>query len=228
MKKSWSDLKRYAKRVKKLGKRVKLSLRLARPYQNKRKGGAGERWELISKELDDNDRSLLDVGSNLGMMTELFAARGGFALGVEPDARYVRRAQNRTRGSSSLGFVRQAIDPETVLTLPKFDVVFCLSVHHYWVPLYGEGTTWKIIGELLSRARNKVFFEPAGVKRKFGGAPLDFEDLDRNSIIEYNVKHLESVAALDQSVRVLGETPCRSKEPFRMMFLVERQPASRS
>ncbi len=104
-------------------------------------------------------------------------------------------------------------------------MIFCLSVHHYWVQLHGEDAAWRIVGELAARARNKFFFEPASVKRKFGGAPLDFEDLDRNEIVEYNVKHLENVSAADQVVRVLGETRCRPSEPFRMMFLVERQPS---
>ncbi len=210
-------------RRKKLFKRLKLELGLARPYQRKRIGGADERWELIRRELDEKDRSILDIGSNLGGMSQLVAAQGRFALGVEPDARLVRAARRRTRAAANIAFTQTAIDPDTVLMLPGFDVVFCLSVHHYWVSLYGEDTAWRIIAELLARARNKFFFEPASVKRKYGDSDLDFQDLDREAIVEYNVKHLELVASSDQSIRVLGETPCRPKEPFRMMFLVERR-----
>jgi SAM-dependent methyltransferase len=221
-------LKRTFKRGKRLAKRLKLSLGLARPYQNKRAGGAQERWELIRRELNDRDRSILDIGSNAGVMTELAAAGHRFALGIEPDPRLLRIARKRTRKASMLGFVRGAIDPNTVLMLPEFDVVFCLSVHHYWVPLYGEVAAWRIIGGLLARSRNKFFFEPASVKRKYGRADLDFKDLDRNAIVEYNVKHLESVASPDQSIRVLGETRCRPREPFRVMFLVERRSTQQS
>jgi hypothetical protein len=95
-------------------------------------------------------------------------------------------------------------------------------VHHYWVRIFGEDPAWQIVGELLRRARKKLFFEPASVKRKFGSKHLDFEDLDREAIVEYNTKHLEAAAGPDQSIRVLGETPCRPREPFRMMFLIDR------
>lgn len=213
-------------KVKRLAKKLKLSLQLARPYQNKRTGGAEERWALMSGEIDESDRSVLDVGSNLGMMTELAAAGGRFAIGVEPSPQLIRIARRRTRAATALGFVQMGIDPDNALTLPEMDVVFCLSVHHYWVAMYGEDVAWKIVGDIMSKGRKKVFFEPASVKRKYGGAPLDFEDLNREEIVEYNMKRLESVAAPDQTIRVLGETPCRPKEPFRMMFLIERNPTS--
>ncbi len=203
-------------------KRLKLEFGLARPYQSKRMGGADERWELIRRELDDGDRSILDIGSNLGAMSQLAAAQGRFVLGVEPSARLVRAARRRSRAAANIGFIQTAIDPDTVLMLPRFDVVFCLSVHHYWVSQYGEDATWRIIAELMARTRSKFYFEPASVKRKYGGADLDFRDLDREAIVEYNVKRLELAASSDQSIRVLGETRCRPKEPFRMMFLVER------
>ena len=207
----------------KLFKRLKLGLGLSRPYQSKRMGGADERWQLIRRQLDAEDRSLLDIGSNLGAMSQLAATPRRFVLGVEPNARLIRAARRRSHGAANIGFIQTGIDPETVLMLPSFDVVLCLSVHHYWVSLYGEDSAWRIIAELLARARNKFLFEPASVKRKYGGADLDFRDLDREEIVEYNVKHLELAASSDQSVRVLGETKCRPKEPFRMMFLVERR-----
>jgi SAM-dependent methyltransferase len=206
-------------------KRLKRRLRLARPYQVKRAGGAGARWELISSQLDDGDRSLLDVGSNIGSMTRLAADSGRFAVGVEPEAGLVRKARRRHADAPHLGFVRLGIDPESVQTLPAFDVVLCLSVHHYWVRTFGAEAAWRIVGGLLARARRKRFFEPASVKRKFGSPDLPFRDLDREAIAEYNTKRLEAVAAPGQAVRLLGETACRPREPFRMMFLVERAAA---
>jgi hypothetical protein len=84
------------------------------------------------------------------------------------------------------------------------------------------------VGGLLGRARSKLFFEPASVQRKYGGAGLDFEDLDRDAIVEYNTKRLHALAAPDQQVRVLGETRCLPGEPFRMVFLVERRGSDRA
>jgi SAM-dependent methyltransferase len=217
--------KRWIKGIKRAGKRAKLAFGLARPYQVKREGGADARWELIAPHLAEADRSVLDVGSNLGAMTVRAAAGGRFAIGVEPAARLVQTARRQARGAGAVGFVNMKIDRQSVLTLPEFDVVLCLSVHHYWVRDFGEAQAWQIVGELLRRARHRFFFEPASVKRKFGSPDLDFADLDREAIVEYNTKHLEAVAAPDQTIRVLGETPCRPREPFRMMFLVERPAA---
>src|SRR5262245_41064551 len=106
------------KAPKRIAKQLKRSLGLGKAYQSKRAAGTDERWQLIRGELDAADRSLLDVGSNLGVLTELAAGEGRFALGVEPDPRLVAAARRRTRGVGSLGFVRAAVDPDSVATLP--------------------------------------------------------------------------------------------------------------
>jgi hypothetical protein len=92
---------------------------------------------------------------------------------------------------------------------------------------FGESSAWQIVGELLRRTRSKLFFEPASVKRKCGTQDLDFEDLDTDSIVEYNVKQLEVVAEAGQSIRLLGETACLGTEPFRLLFLIERSDTTR-
>ena len=51
----------------------------------------------------------------------------------------------------------------------------------------------------------------------------DIVDNNRDSIIETNLSALRSVASADQTVRYLGETPCLGIEPFRLLFVVERQ-----
>ena len=215
-------IKRFYKRSKPLRKRIKRSLGLGKRYQEKRVAGTAARWEMIQRELDACDRSLLDLGSNIGAMTELAASEGRFALGLEPEPTLFGKALKRARGQESLAFMRYGINPESVLALPAFDVVLCLSVHHHWVRSFGESAAWQIVGELLRRSRNKFFFEPASVKWKCGAQDLDFEDLDTESIVEYNVKHLEAVSEADQSIRLLGETACLGTEPFRLLFLIER------
>jgi SAM-dependent methyltransferase len=220
-------IERFYKRSKPLRKRIKHSLGLGKPYQEKRVAGTAERWEMIRRELDARDRSLLDLGCNVGAMTELAASGGRFALGLEREPRLFGEALKRARGQESLAFMCYGIDPESVLALPAFDVVLCLSVHHHWVRNFGEGAAWQIVGELLRRSRSKFFFEPASVKRKCGTQDLDFEDLDTETIVEYNVKHLEAVAEAGQSIRLLGETACLGTEPFRLLFLIERSDTTR-
>ncbi len=92
-------------------------------------------------------------------MTELAAAGGRFAIGVEPNPRLVKIARRRTRDATALGFVQMGIDPENARSLPEVDVVFCLSVHHYWVALHGEDVAWRMVGDILSRGRKKAFFQ---------------------------------------------------------------------
>jgi SAM-dependent methyltransferase len=208
----------------KLRKRIRKLLRLGGGYQSDRSEGTEERWRLIRSHLDEDDRSLLDVGCNLGVMTRRAADAGRFALGIEPGRDLVRAAMAKAAKTKSAAFMHFEVDPSSVLLLPRFDVTLCLSVQHYWMRSFGEEAAWRIVGELLRRTDRKMFFEPASIKSKYGNPDLPFEDLDRDAIVEYNVKKLQSLLPEGGSVEHLGETPCLGREPFRLMFLVDRSP----
>lgn len=200
--------------VKKVRRALGLNL-----YQRKRVAGTEERWKLISANLAPEDRSLLDVGCNLGTFTSNAAVSGRTAIGLDVLEGAIARARRRYAKLPGLAFMQLEMTPQTVTRLPSCDAVLCLSVHHYWIEKYGPDQGWSMVGEILRKARRKFFFEPASIHKKFGPHELDFVDLDRESLVKYNIENLQRVAGPDWRISLLGETECLNPEPFRLLFL---------
>lgn len=189
-------------------------------YQSKRAAGTDERWKVIRSHFTPSDRSLLDLGCNLGVLTRKAAELGMTAVGVDAMPKAVQQAQRLHRGVPGLAFMQLAITPETVERLPCCDVVFCLSVHHYWVAEYGEDTAWSMIRRLITSSSSRFFFEPASRRKKYGNNLPAFTDLDKDSLESYHLEKLREIAGADRVVNSLGATDCIGPEPFRLMFAV--------
>jgi len=209
------------KRIKKRAKHI-LGIKRQLPYQTERTEGTDKRWEIISSNLQPGDRNILDLGCNLGVLTHRAAESGLLAIGIDVDNHIIQKARSSFRKVPNLSFLCVDLNPDTIGFLPQFDVILCLSVHHYWAKYYGLDKSWEMMATLLSKTRNKLFFEPAGLKKKYGQNAPDIIELDRDSIFQYSSRCLNAVVKEDQSVRYLGETPCIGREPFRLLFLVER------
>lgn len=207
---------------KRVRKRVRRFLRLDPPYQAKRVAGTDRRWDLISERLGPDDRSLLDIGCNLGVLTRRAAEANLFAVGIEPDKRFLRRAQRRNQDVPNLAFALGYLTPEVVKNLPTFDVILCLSVHHSLARAYGLDAAWEIVGQLMARSRRHFFFEPASIRHKYRLAAPDIVDNDRESISNYNIERLRALASPEQVVEYVGESACLGNEPFRHLFHVGR------
>lgn len=217
----FEEKKPLFKRIKKKAKQI-LGVKRRIPYQTERNEGTDKRWEIISDNLKPGDRSILDLGCNLGVLTHRAAESGLLAIGIDVDNSIIQKDRSRYRKIPNLSFLCIDLNPDTIKFLPEFDVILCLSVHHYWARYYGLDKSWEMMATLLSKTRNRLFFEPAGQKKKYGQNAPDIIDLDRNSLIQYSTRCLNAVVTKGQSVRHLGETPCIGREPFRLIFLVER------
>lgn len=193
-------------------------LRLKPYYQEQRSGVFDERWTLLSSRLSQNDRSLIDVGCNIGQFTAAAAARGMFAIGIDAFEEVAARARHVHRNVQNLGFVWSEFGPESVKLLPSVDVILCLSVHHYWSRVHGEEVSWQMIGELAKRA-GKLFFEPASSHRRFGNVVPDFKENDEASIDSYVTRHFARVAP-GRSLERLGSTASIRNEDFRTLYLL--------
>jgi hypothetical protein len=212
--------------LKRVKKEVKILLGLKKPrlpYQAKRMEGTDKRWEMIVTNIRPGDRNLLDLGCNLGVLARRATDAGLLALGVDVDPSLIRKARSRHRHIPNLSFMCLELNPETIKSLPEFDVTLCLSVHHYWARHYGLEKSWEMMSTLLSKTQHKLFFEPASIRKKYWDNAPDIVDLDRESIINYNIARLTALATNGQTVRYLGETPCLGRESFRLLFIVEIQ-----
>jgi SAM-dependent methyltransferase len=219
-----SDKKKpVLKRVKKEMK-ILLGLKKPRlPYQVDRAEGTDKRWEIILSNIRSGDRNLLDLGCNLGLLARRAADAGLLTLGVDVDAKLIRKARSRHRHIPNLSFMYLELNPETIKDLPEFDITLCLSVHHYWARHYGLEKSWEMMSTLLAKTRRRLFFEPASIRKKYWDNAPKIVDLDRQSIINYNMARLTALANNGETVHHLGETPCLGREPFRLLFVVERR-----
>jgi len=212
--------------LKRVKKEVKILLGLKRPrlpYQVDRAEGTDKRWKLILSNIRPGDRNLLDLGCNLGLLARRAADAGLLTLGVDVDDRLIRKARSRHRRVPNLSFMCLELNPETIKDLPEFDITLCLSVHHYWARHYGLEKSWEMMSTLLAKTRSRLFFEPASIRKKYWDNAPKIVDLDRQSIIDYNMARLTALANNGETVHHLGETPCLGREPFRLLFVVERR-----
>jgi SAM-dependent methyltransferase len=211
--------------LKRVKKEIQILLGLKKPrlpYQAKRTEGTDKRWDMIVTNLSSADRNLLDLGCNVGVLTRRAADAGLLALGVDVDASLIQKAKSRHRRIPNLSFMCLELNPENIKDLPGFDVTLCLSVHHYWARHYGLEKSWEMMSTLVAKTQRKLFFEPASIRKKYWNNAPDIFDLDRESIINYNMARLNALATNGENVRHLGETPCLGRESFRLLFIVER------
>ena len=188
-------------------------------YQDKR--GTEARWALIAGCLSRDDRSVLDLGCNVGEFTSRCARRGLFALGLDKSKVAIAGARRRFARQNNLAFGLSDLDPATLESLPKFDVCLCLSVAHYWYRDYGAEQCRSMLATLVGKS-GKFIFEPASIHSKYGKeARLTFVENDEDSIRSYFTDVLTDIGRPARHVAYLGQTPCLGKEKFRLMFVVD-------
>lgn len=211
---------------KRFAKMVRRAVGLSSPFQVTRAGGKDERWPLIQEHLRPADISLLDIGCNIGWFTRRAAEAGLFSIGIEPAAHVLHAARRLHADVPRLAFMREAVTSESLDTLPRFDVILCLSVHHYWAEIHDLETAWAMIGRLIELSRSQMFFEPASRRKKYGTAAPDFVDNDFESVRAYNQRELERVAGPGRVVSLVARTPALRKEPFRLLFRIDCNPGA--
>ena len=199
-------------------KKVARILRLKPFYQEQRGSAFAERLQLISENIADKDASLIDIGCNIGQFTAAIARKGLFAIGIDAQEEAVAHARRLHRNVPNLGFVWSEFGLATAQRLPSVDIIFCMSVHHYWTRESGDDIAWNVIAELAKRCR-KLFFEPASSHRRYGKVTPEFTENDEASIDDYVRRNFARVAP-NKSVKRLGSTASILNEPFRALYLV--------
>ena len=205
-----------------LKRKIKKAARIVRIkpfYQEQRAAVFEERWKLIEPVLSPADRSVLDIGCNLGQFTAKCADLGMFAVGIDAFEEVVARAVKVNRQRSNVAFGWCALNPDIVDALPRTDVTLCMSVHHYWSREYGEAASWEMIRQIAEKS-NKLFFEPASSYARYGDHQPEFLENDQQSIDEYVEANFDRISNGKLKIEKLGTTASIRHESFRQLYLV--------
>lgn len=181
---------------------------------------------MILNELDYDDRSLVDIGCNAGVLTRQAARHGLFSVGIDGNREAISFARKKTEAEERLSFMLWKMTPDDLGKIPEFDVVLLLSVYHQWVALYGNDEAGLMLRNVSGKCRRKLFFEPASIQRKYGVYKQNFVDGDERSVVEFNVQMISDVTGL--KVRFLGRSEAPdADERFRSLFIAERSDSER-
>ncbi len=187
-------------------------------YQ-KRRGNTSSKFEMLAGALDFGKVSnILDVGCNQGLLAQQFAERGKFAVGVDIAPYF---ADNLVEGGPVFGIL--PMTEERAASLPLFDAIFLMSVHHQWHLLFGDEQTRRMIKALADKAQTYFVIEIAAIASKYGfGSNAPFNDNDEKSVVSYGLEWLRSLGATG-TVRYIGRNPEHPrKEPYRYSFVIDK------
>jgi hypothetical protein len=174
-----------------------------------------KKWELISKHLDDNDKTLLDIGCNAGYLVKKALQKGMKANGIEGNKDYISK-------DMEAHIKNNIVTPENIRYIRRYDAILLLSVNQQFNSKYGADIERKMIKIIGNKANKKFFFQPASIKSKYKDAP-NIKDNDGDSIKAYNIKLLKELFPHD-IVKYVGQTKLTTKkEPYRYIFLVEKK-----
>jgi len=179
-----------------------------------------DRWSAIEAVLPQERFSFLDIGSQLGYFTFCAAEKGAFAIGVERSP-YFYRVANSIRNLQSItnaAFINMELNSETVQSLPRFDVICCLSVFHHWVLDWGESVALAQLKQLCEKAQCFVFEtgQYNESSQKFA-EHLKFMGEDHKNWIRQTLRSFGF-----SEVRDLGDFPTHLSSVPRTLFYAKR------
>jgi len=119
------------------------------------------RWQTITENLDIEQGTALDIGSNLGYFVLKFAEKGFFAIGVDMaygNIQVARYVQHKA-GIQNAAFSVMDITPDNVHVLPAVDVLVFFSVWHHWIVAYGPVRASTMLSTVWEKTRHVMFFE---------------------------------------------------------------------
>ena len=145
------------------------------------------------------------------------------AIGLDANWEVISDARKKSKPNLSLAYIHFVVTPQSVAALPVCDVVLCLSIYHQWHREFGHEGAQQILRILGTKARKRLFFEPASKQSRYGPKPPAFADSDERSIIDYNHGMLGALFG-NENVEFLGATTASRSELVRYLFTIQMQP----
>jgi SAM-dependent methyltransferase len=191
-----------------------------RKYPSKRE--AETRWTAIAAAIElFGARSILDIGCAEGWFLRRAAHEFGcFAIGVDGDERRVMLGEiaRLHDGVDRVAVMKSKLQPDSIVQLPRCDIVLCLSVLHHVIRRAGLSAAEAFLGAVCSRAGKALLFEIG---------TSDEKELHWSGILpdmpggqEEFVTGLLARCGM-QNIRVVASTPGLRKDAARLLFAAE-------
>lgn len=195
------------------------------PFSKKSKRSTGgrlceDRYNVIANCLPDQPLSFIDLGCNCGYFTFRMAEKGGFGIGIEAGRNEIMICQtlaalHRIR---SVAFSRTLLTPDNIDTLPKVDMIICLSLFHHFVRYYGQKSAHFMLDVIANKAEQYLVFETGQPDEDADWATeLQFMKPDPKIWIETRLMELGF-----DSVQYMGLFSTTVSKVQRHLFVAER------
>ena len=157
------NLSRYLNQISK--KYLEKKLNLYQDLSINKKGSRSQtdkRWKIIKKKLvKDKINNLLDIGSAEGYFLKKTSKMGIMSLGLEADERRYFLSSALNQDKKNYAVINNVISIKLIKSLPKFDTVLYLSVHHHIAANIGNSSANKVLIETFKKCKKSMFFETA-------------------------------------------------------------------
>lgn len=179
--------------------------------------------ELIRKSIRSDQRRVVDIGCNEGLVSMSLARSGFQVLGIEANPGFAQIAEKRSAeplAHGSFQVVKEPLTFENLTLLKDADSILLLSVHHQFVSNDGLESGNRLLIECFKSAKHQFFFQPACIYAKYD-TRMPFVENDFASIERYFIDLFTGIR--DFKVRSIGLTDNRlpSREPLRPLMLFE-------
>lgn len=163
--------------------------------------------------------SVLDVGCNAGEITRLAGQNGIFAVGVDKKLDF--SGVKEPLSKACLGNIEFNLD--LVKTIPNFDAILLLSVHHQMIRFLGDEWTRDFVSGLAIKSKKVFLMEIASINSKYGKENGEFFiDNDETSVVNYAQTWFSEILP-DFDCSYIKKIPQVENEPYRMLFKLTRK-----
>ena len=177
------------------------------------------RLEAMKPHMPPPPASILDIGCNTGYNLISFAKAGysAFGVDVEPRFKLIFDYAIHKSATQKAAMMVDRIDPLTISSLPKTDVVILQSVYHHWCSAYGISNARAMLAEVWDKTGSVLFFE--GGEDKEAGLGVD------GDLRKWNKDQLQSACRGGEIVEVIETLKREDKNnsSTRMLYKVKRQ-----